>query len=158
MKKSIKIGLGFGVTSGVITTLGTMVGLYSGTYYEPAIIGGILMIAIADSFSDALGIHISRELDKECSAKEVWESTFTTFISKFFVAITFIVPVLILPLNIAILIGIFWGLILLTVFSYYISKLRKANPFHVISEHILIAIVVIFFAQIAGYWINKFFI
>ena len=28
MKPSIKIGFGFGITSGVITTLGLMIGLY----------------------------------------------------------------------------------------------------------------------------------
>ncbi len=158
MKKSIKIGLGFGVTSGAITTLGTMVGLYSGTHSTKAVIGGILMIAIADSFSDALGIHVSREVDRNSSIKDIWESTLTTFISKVVIAISFICPVAFFTLYTAIIISIIWGFLLLGLFSYYISKLRNIKPLHVISEHLVIASFVILLAQIAGFWINKTFI
>ena len=56
MKESLKTGITFGLTSGVITTLGLMVGLHSGTGSRIAVIGGILTIAVADAFSDALGI------------------------------------------------------------------------------------------------------
>ena len=61
MIESIKTGITFGITSGAITTLGLMIGLYSGTNSRGVVIGGILTIAIADSLSDALGIHISEE-------------------------------------------------------------------------------------------------
>ena len=60
-KHSLRIGFSFGLTSGIITTLGLMVGLHAGTHSRLAVIGGILTIAIADAFSDALGIHISEE-------------------------------------------------------------------------------------------------
>ena len=59
MKHSFKVGFTFGVTSGIITTLGLIVGLHSGTHSKIIILGGIIVIAIADAFSDALGIHIS---------------------------------------------------------------------------------------------------
>ena len=54
MKHSLKVGFSFGLTSGIITTLGLMVGLHSGTNSKIAVIGGVLTIAIADAFSDAL--------------------------------------------------------------------------------------------------------
>lgn len=63
MKRSIKKGLGFGLTSGVITTLGMMVGLNASTKSELAVIGGIIAIAIADAFSDAAGIHVAEEAE-----------------------------------------------------------------------------------------------
>ena len=53
--------MSFGLTSGIITTLGLIVGLHSGTHSKLAVIGGILTIAMADAFSDALGIHVSEE-------------------------------------------------------------------------------------------------
>ena len=59
MKESVKKGFGFGLTSGVITTLGMMVGLNASTGSRTAVIGGIIAIAIADAFSDAVGMHIS---------------------------------------------------------------------------------------------------
>lgn len=55
MKHSLKTGLCFGLTSATITTLGLMVGLHSFSGSKAVIIGGILTIAIADAFSDALG-------------------------------------------------------------------------------------------------------
>ena len=91
MKLSIRKGFSFGLTSGIITTLGLIVGLHSSTHSAIVIIGGILVIAIADALSDALGIHISEESEKKHSTKEIWESTFATFLSKFVFALTFIV-------------------------------------------------------------------
>ena len=61
MKHSIKVGFSFGLTSGIITTLGLMIGLNSSTNSSIVVIGGILTIAIADSLSDAIGIHIAEE-------------------------------------------------------------------------------------------------
>ena len=54
MKDSLRTGISFGLTSAVITTLGLMVGLHSGTGSKLVVLGGILTIAIADAFSDAL--------------------------------------------------------------------------------------------------------
>ena len=53
MEVSIKKGVSFGLTSGTITTLGLMVGLYSGTQSRLVVLGGIVTIAIADALSDA---------------------------------------------------------------------------------------------------------
>jgi len=87
MKHSLKIGFSFGLTSGIITTLGLIVGLHSGTHSKLVILGGILIIAIADAFSDALGIHISEESEGKHTTKEIWESTIATFLAKFVFAL-----------------------------------------------------------------------
>lgn len=91
---SIKKGVGFGVASGVITTLGLIIGLYSSTHSTSIVIGSILVIAIADSLSDALGIHVSAEYENQHTTKEIWESTIATFLSKFIFALTFNYPCL----------------------------------------------------------------
>ena len=83
MKHSLKTGLCFGLTSGVITTLGLMVDLHSFSGSKLVIIGGIFTIAIADAFSDALGLHVSEEAEDIHSDREIWESTISTFFSKF---------------------------------------------------------------------------
>ena len=74
MKTSLRTGFSFGLASGTITTLGLMVGLHSGTHSKLAVFGGVLTIAIADAFSDALGIHVSKESENKHSVKEIWES------------------------------------------------------------------------------------
>lgn len=154
MKTSIKKGLGFGVTSGVITTLGLIVGLYSGTHSKFVVLGGILMIAIADAMSDALGIHISEEsTNKNCT--EVWESTISTFVFKFIFAGIFVIPFLFLDLQTAIKACLVIGLFILSIFSYKIAKKQKTNPAYVILEHIVIAIVVIVVTYYVGVFVNK---
>ena len=157
MKHSLKVGLCFGLTSGIITTLGLMIGLYSGTNSKLVVIGGILTIAIADSFSDALGIHVSEESENKHSSKEIWESTLSTFFCKLIVASSFIIPVLLIELKLAIYVGIIWGFSLLTILSYNISRGQKTKAWVVISEHLIIAIVVIILAYYIGNWISIIF-
>jgi VIT1/CCC1 family predicted Fe2+/Mn2+ transporter len=155
LKESVKVGLTFGLTSGVITTLGLMVGLNSGTNLKLAVIAGILTIAVADAFSDALGIHVSQESTNNNSSKEVWTATFATFIFKFIFALTFIVPVLIFSLHTAVIVSIIWGLLLLAVASYFIAKETNQKPLHVIFEHVLISVIVVIIANYLGVLINK---
>jgi len=150
MKHSLKVGFSFGLTSAIITTLGLIVGLHSGTHSRLVVIGGILTIAIADAFSDALGIHVSEESENKHSTKEIWEATVATFLSKFFFATTFIVPVLVFPLTTAIIVNIVWGLSLLGIFSFYMAKEQKEKPWKVISEHLFIASIVIIITHYVG--------
>ena len=157
MRHSLKTGLSFGLTSGIITTLGLMVGLHSGTHSKLVVIGGILTIAIADAFSDALGIHVSEESENRHTTKEIWESTICTFATKFVFAMTFIIPVLLFPLGTAIMVSIAWGLSLLAIFSLYIAKEQRAKPWVVIGEHLLIAMVVIIITHYVGHWIGSTF-
>ena len=157
MDSSVKTGLYFGLTSGIITTLGLMIGLESGTGSRAVVIGGIITIAIADAFSDALGIHMSEESENVHTDKEVWTSTITTFFSKFLFALTFIVPVLFLPLTHAILAGAAWGLTALIFLSYMISKDQGKSTLNVASEHLLIAIAVIITTHYVGHWVGETF-
>ncbi|NIM46601.1 MAG: hypothetical protein GTN40_00365 [Candidatus Aenigmarchaeota archaeon] len=157
MNHSLKTGFSFGLTSGIITTLGLMVGLHSGTHSRLVVIGGIITIAIADAFSDAMGIHMSEESENRHESGEIWESTVATFISKFIFAVTFIVPVLLFELGIAIVVSVIWGLFMLGIFSYKIAKDEKAKPWKVVTEHLLIALLVVLVTHYVGDWIGTIF-
>ncbi|MFH0832404.1 MAG: VIT1/CCC1 transporter family protein [Candidatus Aenigmatarchaeota archaeon] len=157
MNHPMKIGLSFGLTSGIITTLGLIVGLHSSTHSSLIIIGGIITIAVADAFSDAMGIHISEEAENKHTHSEVWQATFATFLSKFVVALTFIAPALLLELSTAILVSIAWGLLLLGIFSYIIANEQKENPWKVVGEHIIIALIVIVITHFVGDWVSVMF-
>ncbi|MBR9706227.1 hypothetical protein GOV14_04280 [Candidatus Pacearchaeota archaeon] len=158
MKKSIKKGFSFGLTSAIITTLGLIIGLNSTTHSRSIVIGGILTIAVADALSDALGVHISEEASsKKITKKQVWEATISTLLSKFIFAITFLVPVLLLKLDTAIIVSIIWGLFLISIFSYYIAKSQNASPYKALLEHLVIAGIVIVITHNLGLIIGKFF-
>lgn len=153
MKHSLKTGFSFGLTSGIITTLGLMVGLHSGTHSKLAVIGGVLVIAIADAFSDAMGIHISEESEAKHSKKEVWQASLSTFFFKLFFASTFVVPVLLLELLAAVVVSIVWGLSLLSIFSFLLAREQKVSPRQVIAEHLIIALIVITITHYVGDWV-----
>jgi len=149
-KHPIKVGLSFGLTSGIITTLGLIIGLYAGTDSKLAILGGIFTIAVADAFSDALGIHVSEESENKHTPKQIWIATLTTWISKFVFALSFAIPVIILPNLTAIVISSIWSITLLGIFSFVIAKTEKEKPWKVISEHLFIAILVIVITFFTG--------
>jgi vacuolar iron transporter family protein len=154
---AFKKGFGFGLTSSVITTLGLMVGVIYGTNSKTAVITSVLTIALADSFSDALGIHISEEASGTESAKSVWLSTVYTLIFKIGFTLTFLIPVLALPLQGALVASLIWGFFLLGIFSYAVGKKEGQNPFGVVLEHYLVAIMVLFLTYIMGNLISELF-
>ena len=156
MKDSWKTGISFGLTSGVITTLGLMVGLHSGTHSRAIVIGGILTIAIADAMSDALGIHVSEESKNSVPMSQIWEATLATFAAKFVVSATFIIPVIFAPLDQAIVISVAWGLLLLTVLSVFVARAQGIAPWKVIGEHLFIALCVVAMTHVVGDWVKGF--
>ncbi|MBU2590635.1 MAG: hypothetical protein KKC21_01255 [Nitrospinae bacterium] len=154
MKDSLRTGITFGLTSAVITTLGLMIGLHSGTGSKFVVLGGIITIAIADAFSDALGIHISEESENVHTTKEIWVSTIATFLTKFFFALSFAIPILLFTLSTAMVVSMVWGISILTLLSYVIAKSQGDSPWGVIGEHLLIAAVVIAITHSVGNWIG----
>ena len=155
MKSSITKGLCFGLTSGVITTLGLIVGLNSSTHSSKIVIGGILVIAIADAMSDALGIHVAEESLTYKTEKQIWAATFSTFFAKMIFSSLFIIPFLLFDLSVAIPFSVITGIILIAVFSYYLARRRKVNPFGVVFEHVLIAILVVLATHWVGDWVGR---
>ena len=155
MKRAFRIGFSFGLPSGIVTTLGLMVGLQSATQSHFVVIGGILTIAIADSLSDAMGMHFSQESQNHLTHEDVWKSTLFTFIAKFLFSFIFIFPVLIFELNTAIIISIMIGTYLIFVISLIIARERKDNPWKVISSHLLITFIVIIIAHYVGVLISN---
>ena len=157
MKHSLTTGFSFGWTSGIITTLGLMVGLHSSSGSRVAIIGGVLTIAIADALSDALGIHVSEESENRHGAREVWESTLTTFVSKFMCGAMFIIPILLFPVSTAIMVSVAWGLSLLGILSFFMARQQGRSAWKMIAEHIGIALAVVVATHYFGDWIGRRF-
>lgn len=152
-----RTGLFFGATSGVITTIGLIVGLNSGTRSITAVLGGILVIAVADAMSDALGIHLAEESDPDTDHSHVWSATIMTFVTKFIFSISFAVPLLLLPLGPAVVASVIWGLFVIVVLSYFLAKSQGESPLFIIAEHVGIAILVLVFSHYIGLWVAATF-
>ncbi|MEL7185373.1 MAG: hypothetical protein AAFN50_02915 [Pseudomonadota bacterium] len=152
-----RTGLFFGATSGVITTLGLITGLNAGTQSMAAVLGGILVIAVADAMSDALGIHLAEESDPNTDTRHVWAATIWTFATKFVFALSFAVPIALLPLGPAVAVSIGWGMLVITVLSYFLAKTQDERPLPIIFEHLGIAILVVVLSHLIGDWVGTTF-
>lgn len=150
LSHSWSVGISFGVTSGVITTIGLLVGLSAGTSSKSAVVVGILTIAVADSLSDALGIHISEESEGEHTGREVWSATGATFVAKLVMATTFLIPVLLFPLDTAVVVAIAWGAVVLSTLSFAAGRRQGVDPRPIVLEHIAVAAVVVAAAHLMG--------
>lgn len=155
--EGVRTGLFFGATSGVITTIGLIVGLNSGTRSMTAVLGGILVIAVADAMSDALGIHLAEESDPRTSHRHVWSATLMTFATKFVFSISFAVPLLLLPLATAVLVSVAWGLLVIVLLSYFLARSQGERPVLVIAEHVGIAMLVVVLSHYIGVWVSHHF-
>ncbi len=150
MIHSLTVGIMFGLTSGVITTLGLIVGLNAGTHSRAVIIGGIVTIAIADALSDSLGIHISEESENVHTAKEIWAATLSTFVSKALMTLSFLIPVIWLEMTTAITVSIIWGFVVLSLLSVRLAANQRTAAWKVIAEHLGIAALVIVATHLVG--------
>lgn len=157
MSDGVRTGLFFGATSGVITTVGLITGLNSGTHSVAAVLGGIFVIAVADAMSDALGIHLAEEADPDATSQHIWSATISTFLNKFIFALSFAVPMLLLPLDQAVVASLLWGMLVIIVLSYFLARAQKASPILIIGEHLGIAVLVVVLSHFIGVWVSNTF-
>lgn len=156
LKKSLRTGFSFGLTSGIITTLGLIVGLNEGTSSKIAILGGILTIAIADAFSDAFGILTSQEAENH-TIKQAIYAMVSTFLAKFIFALSFIIPEVLFELPVAMLVSIIWAYAALTGLAILLSQVEKKPLPKIVISHWVITTVVIIATYISGKMIATLF-
>lgn len=154
---SVGVGISFGLTSGVITTLGLLVGLSAGTSSRLAVLGGIFTIAFADSLSDALGIHVSEESEGVHTQREIWAATVATFVAKLLSSATFAIPVILLDLEVAVVVAIVWGGTVLILLTLDLARRQRVDPRPLIIEHLGVAALVVVAAHVVGLAVSALF-
>jgi len=136
--------------------MGILVGVGIITNSEKAVLAGIVSVAIADSLSDATGMHLAKEAEGRSRPGEIWAVTIATLLAKFFFTIIFLLPILLFDLVEAMIIGIGLGFVLLSLLSLMIAKIHKQKPFKPVLEHNLTALLVITLTYLIGYLIHRF--
>ena len=146
----------FGCSAAIITNTSLIVGLGSAGAGKGPIIGGLLTIALADNISDSLGIHMYKETEG-CGEKLSLLATSLNFLARLLISFSFITIVLIFPISQTTSIVIVWGLFLLTVLSYLITRKNNQNSISEIIKHVLVAVIVIVVSYYVGNLIAKYF-
>jgi VIT1/CCC1 family predicted Fe2+/Mn2+ transporter len=138
-----------GATAAIITSLALIFGLAHGDNTRINVIAGLLIIAIADNVADSLSIHILKE-SEGANRKEIYTSTLGNFFVRFFLALTFVLIIIFLSSQAALIVSAIWGLLLLCVLSYAIAKAQNINPIKETLWHLLIASMVIISSKLLG--------
>lgn len=139
----------FGSTAAIITNISIIVGLGSARASKGPILGSLLTIALADNISDSLGIHLYKETEGLGQRLSLL-STVLNFISRLLVSLSFIGIVVYFSMSHAIVVAIVWGLLLLVLLSFLITRSNKENSLLEIVKHVLVAIVVIILSRWVG--------
>lgn len=147
----------FGISSGVLTTLGVMVGLMGATASRLAVIGGIISIAIADSLSDSLGIYSLKISERGTTKKQALKSASNVFIGKLIFALSFVIPFLFFSLSVAIVVSIIWGLLLIIFLNLLIAIAQNENIPKTIIKNTIVAFAVLAISYVLGLLINLVF-
>lgn len=140
----------FGATSAVITSLAVLVGLSKTVNAVVNIVSALLIIAIADNVSDSFGIHVHQESQDE-PPQEVRKATFLNFITRLVIVLIFILFVILLPMNLAVIFSIIFGLSIIIILSYFIARQQKINPYVAIFRHLLLTVAV----MVASYFLRE---
>lgn len=153
MKSAIKKGFGFGLTSGIITTLGMMIGLDQGTHSQIVVLAGIGVISITDALSDSVAIFMADEAELQPESS-IWQESLSTFFSKFLIGASFALPIIFLDLTLAIITSVVYGLVLITVLSFFIAKWEKRPIAKIVFGHLAVTILVITVSGLVGHFVE----
>ena len=150
-----KVGeLSFGITSGILTTVGVLVGVNAATSSRLSVIAAIAAIAIADSLSDSFGMYMSKNAERGSDSKSAFRYAAGTFIGKLILPLTFMIPIFIFSLEIGVFADIIWGAIALAILSAEQAVVSQKSILKIICRNLGIAALIVVFSAIVGTFLS----
>jgi VIT1/CCC1 family predicted Fe2+/Mn2+ transporter len=140
----------FGGAAAIVTNMGLIIGFDAATATKTMILSGLLIVAIADNLTDSLSIHIYQE-SEQLEPREAFYSTLTNFAARLVLSLSFVFLVWVLPLGVAVIASIVWGMLLLIGLTYIVARSRKLPVLPEIWKHIAVAAVVILSSKMIGH-------
>jgi vacuolar iron transporter family protein len=145
--------ISFGGTAGIVTSMALIVGLNAAKAGRAAIVSALLIAAVADNLTDSLSVHMYQESER-LEEKEAFIGTLSNFATRFIVCLSFVLIVVLFRAHAAVVGGIVWGMLLLTVLNYILARHRNVGAMSELGKHLALALVIIFVSQGIGHWIT----
>jgi hypothetical protein len=146
-----KVGeLAFGITSGILTTIGVLVGVNTATADRLSVIAAVVAIAVADSCSDAFGMYMARVSERGAAPNRALRHALGTLVGKAFLPLTFLVPLLVLPLGAAVLVNLAWGALALAVLSAEQAVVEQSSVGRRVARNLGLALIIVANSALAG--------
>lgn len=117
-----------------------------------SVISALLIAAVADNLTDSLSVHMYQESER-LDQKEAFIGTMSNFGTRLIICLSFVLIVVVLPGQVAVLGGLIWGMSLLAVLSYMLARHRRVSGLSEVGKHLGVAFTVILVSKILGHWI-----
>ena len=134
--------LSYGSTAAIVTSMGLIAGLAGTAASRVAVVGSLLVVALADNLTDSLAIHVYQESEK-LDTRQAFRATIANFFSRLLVAGSFVVVALVLPAPLIVPVGLGWGILLLAGLTWLVARSRGASPLVEVAKHLAVAASVI---------------
>ncbi|HYL87746.1 MAG TPA: hypothetical protein VEU32_03155 [Burkholderiales bacterium] len=129
--------------------MGLILGLDAAATSRQAIIGALLIVAVADNLSDSLSVHVYQEAER-LDGREAFISTVANFATRLLVAATFVGMVIMLPRGVLPWAAGTWGMLLLAWLTQGIARERGAPVGREIAKHVAMAAAVLVISRALG--------
>ncbi len=155
----------FGSTSGILTTLGMLLGVYVAVKEFSAIMAAIAAVAASDSWSDAYSMYSAKLAERSTSKTESFRHASKTFLAKvcfplFFMLVLWGASLCFDRLQHAVLAVVLLGAVLLAVMSAerpLVSGEGRWGVAREVGKNLLLAFLVLLCSGLAGYGVDRLF-
>jgi len=141
--------LSFGGPAAIVTSVALIVGLNAAHSDRIAIVSSLVVLALADNLTDALGLHIYQESER-LPEREAFLTTVANFLTRLLVALSFVALSVLARPAISASVAILWGLFLLSGLSYLLARARQVRPAVEIAKHCGVALIVVALSAALG--------
>lgn len=160
INSALRQGAFFGINSGVITTTGVLAGLSQATLNPYIIIITVISLAISDGIGESYGIYISKKAERLSDNSIDPQLSFIGLLTmKALIVLSFLLPFLfsmstkyfrnlVWPLA--------WGIIILTLMDYKLSKLRDESIYQYLIPHYIILLITIIVTMFFGKLLSNY--
>ena len=142
----------FGGAAAVVTSLGLIIGFDEASAARTTILGGLLIVALADNLTDSLSIHMYQE-SEHLDSRQAFRATVTNFATRLCLSLSFVMLVLALPIHVAVVASLIWGVVLLMGLTYALAKARNRPVFSEALKHLAAAAIVLAASKAIGHFI-----
>ena len=148
--------ISFGGTAAIVTSMGLILGLDAAEGSRQAIVGALLIVALADNLSDSLSVHAYQEAEG-LERREAFFSTLANFVTRLLVVSSFVAMVVALPHEWLPVTAGAWGFVLLALLTHRLARARDAPVAKEIGKHLVVAALVVAISRWVGTWISGCF-
>jgi len=116
-------------------------------------VSALLIAAVADNLTDSLSVHMYQESER-LEEREAFVGTLTNFATRFIVCLSFVLIVALFRAHAVAVVGIIWGMSLLTALTYILARHRQVSAMSEVGKHLAVATVIIFVSKSIGHWVT----